>query len=85
MAHASSLTTDGLVQILFGSSAFQMLRAGSDLGLFTLLHRRPCPDPAGDRPGTRPGGSGRCRSCCSAPPPSSGQCVRVTATRTPTY
>ncbi|MET9119035.1 3-hydroxy-D-kynurenine methyltransferase AcmL [Streptomyces longwoodensis] len=41
MAHASPLTTDGLVQILFGSSAFQMLRAGSDLGLFTLLHRRP--------------------------------------------
>jgi tRNA A58 N-methylase Trm61 len=41
MADASPLTTDGLVQILFGSSAFQMLNAGRNLGLFALLHRRP--------------------------------------------
>ena len=40
MAHASPLTTDGLVQILFGASDVQMLRAGSELGLFTLLNRR---------------------------------------------
>ncbi|MYW02372.1 methyltransferase [Streptomyces sp. SID3343] len=41
MADASPLTTDGLVQILFGSSAFQMLNAGRNLGLFPLLHRNP--------------------------------------------
>lgn len=40
MADTSPLTTDGLVQILFGSSAFQMLHAGRDVGLFPLLHRR---------------------------------------------
>ncbi len=32
MADASPLTTDGLVQILFGSSAFQMLNAGRQRG-----------------------------------------------------
>ncbi|MBL1082666.1 methyltransferase domain-containing protein [Streptomyces actinomycinicus] len=41
MADASPLSTDGLVQILFGSSAFQMLNAGRNLGLFALLHRQP--------------------------------------------
>ncbi|GGS61811.1 methyltransferase domain-containing protein [Streptomyces parvus] len=41
MADATPLTTDGLVRILFGSSAFQMLNAGTRLGLFALLHRQP--------------------------------------------
>ncbi|GAA2479091.1 C-20 methyltransferase BchU [Actinocorallia cavernae] len=41
MTDATPLTNDGLVQILFGSSAFQMLNAGRNLGLFPLLHRRP--------------------------------------------
>ncbi|MFF3324042.1 methyltransferase [Streptomyces sp. NPDC002889] len=41
MAATSPLTTDGLVRILFGSSAFQMLNAGRNLGLFPLLQRRP--------------------------------------------
>ncbi len=46
MARTSPLTTDGLVQILFGSSAFQMLNAGRNLGLFSLLHRHPGLTPA---------------------------------------
>ncbi|MCX4741088.1 methyltransferase [Streptomyces antibioticus] len=46
MAHTSPLTTDGLVQILFGSSAFQVLNAGRNLGLFSLLHRHPGLPPA---------------------------------------
>ncbi|MEV6046141.1 methyltransferase [Streptomyces xanthochromogenes] len=41
MTDTSPLTTDGLVQILFGSSAFQMLNAGRNLGLFALLSRQP--------------------------------------------
>ncbi|MFI9103073.1 methyltransferase [Streptomyces fildesensis] len=41
MSDPSPLTTDGLVQILFGSSAFQMLNAGRNLGLFPLLHQQP--------------------------------------------
>ncbi|CAL9647454.1 L-tyrosine C(3)-methyltransferase [Streptomyces sp. enrichment culture] len=40
------LTKDGLVGILFGGGAFQMLYAGCDLGLFRLLHRRPALTPA---------------------------------------
>jgi SAM-dependent methyltransferase len=35
------LTHDGLVGILFGTGAFQMLNAGCELGLFRLLRRRP--------------------------------------------
>jgi SAM-dependent methyltransferase len=35
------LTSDGLVGILFGAGAFQLLNAGSELGLFTLLADRP--------------------------------------------
>ncbi|MFD0279956.1 methyltransferase [Kitasatospora sp. NPDC127111] len=41
MADVHPLGTDGLVRILFGSSAFQMLNAGCNLGLFALLDRRP--------------------------------------------
>ncbi|MEU6485704.1 methyltransferase [Streptomyces sp. NPDC046887] len=41
MADVSPLTTDGLVRILFGSSAFQMLNAGRNLGLFRLLRSSP--------------------------------------------
>ncbi|GAA1927030.1 methyltransferase [Streptantibioticus ferralitis] len=41
MADVPPLSTDGLVQILFGSSAFQMLNAGCNLGLFALLDRQP--------------------------------------------
>jgi SAM-dependent methyltransferase len=37
----SALTTDDLVRILFGSSAFQMLNAASELGLVSLLHHKP--------------------------------------------
>ncbi|WP_167151428.1 methyltransferase [Streptomyces sp. MBT27] len=40
MTDTSPLTTDGLVRILFGSSAFQMLNAGRNLGLFALLSRQ---------------------------------------------
>ncbi|MGW6918979.1 methyltransferase [Kitasatospora sp. NPDC054939] len=45
MANVPPLTHDGLVRILFGSSAFQMLNAGCRLGLFPLLDRSPGLDP----------------------------------------
>lgn len=41
MSNESPLTADGLVRILFGSSAFQMLNAGVRLGLFGLLAESP--------------------------------------------
>ncbi|MFE4371733.1 methyltransferase [Streptomyces sp. NPDC056835] len=41
MTGKSPLTRDGLVGILFGAAAFQMLYSGSELGLFRLLRRRP--------------------------------------------
>lgn len=41
MANVAPLTNDDLVRILFGSSAFQMLNAGCQLGLFRLLNQRP--------------------------------------------
>lgn len=41
MPNAHPLTNDDLVRILFGSSAFQMLNAGCQLGLFSLLNQRP--------------------------------------------
>jgi hypothetical protein len=41
MPKAHPLTSDDLVRILFGSSAFQMLNAGCQLGLFPLLSQRP--------------------------------------------
>ncbi|NMN96160.1 methyltransferase [Antrihabitans stalactiti] len=41
MTEAQPLTSDGLVRILFGAGAFQMLNAGCELGLFRLLRDRP--------------------------------------------
>lgn len=41
MTAKSPLTSDGLVGILFGAGAFQLLNAGCELGLFTLLAQRP--------------------------------------------
>ncbi len=41
LATPTPLTSDGLVGILFGANAFQLLNAGCELGLFTLLARRP--------------------------------------------
>ncbi|MEO7261983.1 MAG: methyltransferase [Jatrophihabitantaceae bacterium] len=38
---ATPLAEDDLTRILFGHSAFQYLRAGTELGLFDLLERRP--------------------------------------------
>src|SRR5262245_60021058 len=35
------LTREGFIGILFGAGAFQMLHAGCELGLFTLLERQP--------------------------------------------
>jgi ubiquinone/menaquinone biosynthesis C-methylase UbiE len=41
LANQTRLTSDGLVGILFGANAFQLLNAGCELGLFTLLAERP--------------------------------------------
>lgn len=38
---AAPMTEDDLTRILFGHSAFQYLRAGTELGLFDLLEQRP--------------------------------------------
>ncbi|MFI7086685.1 3-hydroxy-D-kynurenine methyltransferase AcmI [Streptomyces anulatus] len=45
MADVRPFGTEDLVRILFGSSAFQMLNAGCNLGLFALLDARPDLDP----------------------------------------
>lgn len=41
MTRTQPLTTDGLVGILFGGGAFQMLNAGCQLGLFRMLRDQP--------------------------------------------
>jgi ubiquinone/menaquinone biosynthesis C-methylase UbiE len=46
MTKVPPLNTDDLVRVLFGASAFQMLNAGCQLGLFRLLHQRPGSTPA---------------------------------------
>jgi ubiquinone/menaquinone biosynthesis C-methylase UbiE len=46
MSNDHPLTTDDLVRTLFGSSAFQVLNAGCQLGLFSLLNQRPDSDTA---------------------------------------
>ncbi|MDQ1743176.1 MAG: L-tyrosine C(3)-methyltransferase, partial [Pseudonocardiales bacterium] len=38
---AAPLTEDDLTNLLFGHAGFQYLRAGTELGLFELLERRP--------------------------------------------
>jgi predicted O-methyltransferase YrrM len=52
----SPLTTSGLVGILFGAGAFQMLAAGCEFGLFALLDQRPglTADQIGERLGLKP-------------------------------
>lgn len=45
MTVKAHLTRDGLVAVLFGAGAFQMLHAGCSLGLFRLLAREPALSP----------------------------------------
>src|ERR1700754_4869000 len=41
MPNLPPLTHEDLTRVLFGSSAFQLLNAGCQLGLFYALHRHP--------------------------------------------